>query len=234
MELCCRTNFTFHYVSINTKKSNEEIAKEVPLHSTMFLLIQKCLSNIIRKRTTLHSTMFLLILLQPSFLWIPPIFTFHYVSINTSSPNGFISSVCTLHSTMFLLIPDFTQPTTLSSSAFTFHYVSINTQRRFHLPQGCTAFTFHYVSINTTIQADSLGSRLSLHSTMFLLIRFVDDVIALFDRTLHSTMFLLIRAIWSLSVSGIIFTFHYVSINTPFRPVFRVCFCFLYIPLCFY
>ena len=116
---------------------------------------------------------------------------------------------------MFLLIPDFTQPTTLSSSAFTFHYVSINTQRRFHLPQGCTAFTFHYVSINTTIQADSLGSRLSLHSTMFLLIRFVDDVIALFDRTLHSTMFLLIRAIWSLSVSGIIFTFHYVSINTP-------------------
>ena len=99
----------------------------------------------------------------------------------------------TLHSTMFLLIPDFTQPTTLSSSAF----------------------TFHYVSINTTIQADSLGSRLSLHSTMFLLIRFVDDVIALFDRTLHSTMFLLIRAIWSLSVSGIIFTFHYVSINTP-------------------
>ena len=121
----------------------------------------------------------------------------------------------TLHSTMFLLIPDFTQPTTLSSSAFTFHYVSINTQRRFHLPQGCTAFTFHYVSINTTIQADSLGSRLSLHSTMFLLIRFVDDVIALFDRTLHSTMFLLIRAIWSLSVSGIIFTFHYVSINTP-------------------
>ena len=141
----------------------------------------------------------------------------------------------TLHSTMFLLIPDFTQPTTLSSSAFTFHYVSINTQRRFHLPQGCTAFTFHYVSINTTIQADSLGSRLSLHSTMFLLIRFVDDVIALFDRTLHSTMFLLIqRKPFKISSYNSSFTFHYVSINTPFRPVFRVCFCFLYIPLCFY
>ena len=76
--------FTFHYVSINTKRISDEWIPVITLHSTMFLLIQCREERDLVKRYALHSTMFLLIL--PC--GIPPPsalnnFTFHYVSINT-------------------------------------------------------------------------------------------------------------------------------------------------------
>ena len=86
IRIVCGRHFTFHDVSINTRK----------------VMILKS-----RSRTSLHSTMFLLIPDE----WIPVImaviFTFHDVSINTkntrrSNPPLFMA----LHSTMFLLIHD--------------------------------------------------------------------------------------------------------------------------------
>ena len=76
-------NFTFHDVSINTLSSTHSKSRVVPLHSTMFLLIQKTGS------ATITATY---------------LFTFHDVSINTgvTSRTAFLKHP--LHSTMFLLI----------------------------------------------------------------------------------------------------------------------------------
>ena len=76
-------NFTFHDVSINTLSSTHSKSRVVPLHSTMFLLIQKTGS------ATITATY---------------LFTFHDVSINTSRQYQEASISLTLHSTMFLLI----------------------------------------------------------------------------------------------------------------------------------
>ena len=77
------------------------------LHSTMFLLILLHSVYCMCFGRSLHSTMFLLIRgFPPLSIWKKFIFTFHYVSINTSSCYHFVSN---------LLI-------------FTFHYVSINTR----------------------------------------------------------------------------------------------------------
>ena len=98
-------NFTFHYVSINTrnKTSKKHIVKA--LHSIMFLLIQCVGCRLDYSRQSLHSIMFLLILVQQNMRIAVKCFTFHYVSINTI-----------LIISLFLL-----------AFAFTFHYVSINT-----------------------------------------------------------------------------------------------------------
>ena len=64
---------------------------------------------------------------------------------------------------------------------------------------------------------------ISLHSTMFLLIRLPSPLSRLENSTLHSTMFLLIREeavkkiLWFYT-----FTFHYVSINTGVAGLQRV------------
>ena len=55
----------------------------------------------------------------------------------------------------------------------------------------------------------------TLHSTMFLLIRYIAKHCSILYKTLHSTMFLLIRmAFYHRHNEKIIFTFHNVSINT--------------------
>ena len=122
------------------------------------------------------------------------LFTFHYVSINTRSVFIDTTRYCTLHSTMFLLI--------LFCNLFVIPCNII--------------FTFHYVSINTPRTDASLFPCLSLHSTMFLLIRFTQFLHVIIQPTLHSTMFLLIP-LYSNTCSWyiLLFTFHYVSINTP-------------------
>ena len=74
-------NFTFHDVSINTLSSTHSKSRVVPLHSTMFLLIQKTGS------ATITATY---------------LFTFHDVSINTLLLP--LLQFQTLHSTMFLLV----------------------------------------------------------------------------------------------------------------------------------
>ena len=53
-------SFTFHYVSIKSKKSNEEIANEVHLHSTMYLLNPEDITPKTITQVNLHSTMYLL------------------------------------------------------------------------------------------------------------------------------------------------------------------------------
>ena len=56
----------------------------------------------------------------------------------------------------------------------------------------------------------------TLHSTMFLLIRILQDECKGNILPLHSTMFLLIRlTVWNIHFLSI-FTFHYVSINTDY------------------
>ena len=123
----CRLSFTFHNVSINTYDISAAFFNLLPLHSTMFLLIQH--RPLLRKavNSSLHSTMFLLIpthcyfllhtelsLHSTMFLLIPGLnplwvglnpFTFHNVSINTEYIDEETSDEHPLHSTMFLLIP---------------------------------------------------------------------------------------------------------------------------------
>ena len=58
---------------------------------------------------------------------------------------------------------------------------------------GITLFTFHDVSINTTTRFYCLKLKFSLHSTMFLLIRWLNGTYNNTKKALHSTMFLLIQ-----------------------------------------
>ena len=100
-----------------------------------------------------------------------------------------------LHSNMFLLIL-VQQSESGETPLFTFQYVSINTHSTVSgvLPE--VSFTFQYVSINTKYSAAfSPFNQLSLHSNMFLLIRYR-----------------LSRKYWLC----IVFTFQYVSINTVY------------------
>ena len=98
-----------------------------------------------------------------------------------------------LHSTMFLLIRIGEYQCAALKHNFTFHYVSINTIMAGASMIAYIIFTFHYVSINTEELGNVLILDVSLHSTMFLLIRRAAIVTA---QLVH------------------IFTFHYVSINT--------------------
>ena len=97
-----------------------------------------------------------------------PGFTFHYVSIKSTS--------------MYCIA--------LSGLSFTFHYVSIKSLLKAHSdllephlhstmfllnlaftasPPTCSPFTFHYVSIKSNIQGTCCRCLENLHSTMFLL-----------------------------------------------------------------
>ena len=110
---------------------------------------------------------------------------------------------------MFLLIPT-TATAFTSFISFTFHYVSINTFTHKALGDTCYLFTFHYVSINTLIwYIDNQDEKYNLHSIMFLLILPTVTTI-----NLHSIMFLLILPTVTTITPPMIFTFHYVSINT--------------------
>ena len=170
--------FTFHNVSINTiGRLRDGHLKQFALHSTMFLLIQRCSICLSYCYTTLHSTMFLLI---PSVIcpWsahsfqftfhnvsintklmrmdstMEKIFTFHNVSINTFWLEWRKPAIKYLHSTMFLLIPNITG----WSQRKCVHLHST----MFLLIRKCTArkhfqsrvFTFHNVSINTDQKYD--------------------------------------------------------------------------------
>ena len=165
--------FTFHNVSINTiGRLRDGHLKQFALHSTMFLLIQRCSICLSYCYTTLHSTMFLLIPYFGIAAILPSsIFTFHNVSINTGirSPE-WCWCFRTLHSTMFLLIrwPAMTSWATVE--VFTFHNVSINTSFQDDSFRADLRFTFHNVSINTKSRIWTDGSVHALHSTMFLLI----------------------------------------------------------------
>ena len=75
--------FTFHNVSINTPCRPHNRHLQIPLHSTMFLLIQSATKVITGVATG---------------------FTFHNVSINTDIPQNLTDHHSSLHSTMFLLI----------------------------------------------------------------------------------------------------------------------------------
>ena len=56
-----KKKFTFHNVSINSDELNQEIRKEIDLHSIMYLLILSYLRNYYKKIIHLHSIMYLLI-----------------------------------------------------------------------------------------------------------------------------------------------------------------------------
>ena len=142
-------NFTFHDVSINTLSSTHSKSRVVPLHSTMFLLIQKTGSATITATYlfTFHDVSINTSRQYQEAQYLLD-FTFHDVSINTgvTSRTAFLKHP--LHSTMFLLIQ--------------------NTKTRYRGYR--IVFTFHDVSINTKYSLYGSLLRLSLHSTMFLLI----------------------------------------------------------------
>ena len=78
------TVFTFHYVSINTETASDAADAYYTLHSTMFLLILFLTIEVVNLSTSLHSTMFLLIPGGSPGGLAGAVFTFHYVSINTT------------------------------------------------------------------------------------------------------------------------------------------------------
>ena len=99
-----------------------------------------------------------------------PIFTFHYVSINSILVKRHFLLHLNLHSTMYLLI------------------LSVSCCVRF----GHNLFTFHYVSINSPASSLPADYQSNLHSTMYLLIQYSLRVIPYTFLYLHSTMYLLI------------------------------------------
>ena len=138
---------------------------------------------------------------------------------------------------MFLLIPEPVWIPVHERFHFTFHNVSINTLYGCFLNSCFIFFTFHNVSINTKISSRWTCRNMSLHSTMFLLIRLLSGYNLKFSSyftfhnvsintsanpalfailyPLHSTMFLLIRRVsFENKTVRKSFTFHNVSINT--------------------
>ena len=110
--------------------------------------------------------------------------------------------IWTLHSNMFLLIR------VLDAGLYA----------------GISYFTFQYVSINTQDEVGKYMAQGALHSNMFLLIRKSRVKDGSREVTLHSNMFLLIPADDLRELyAGIIFTFQYVSINTPACCIISIC-----------
>ena len=172
MKMTCRLFFTFHYVSITT------IINFHPHRHSPFLYIPLCLYYYGFKRAadqkqgrTLHSTMSLL-LPQALVMWS--------------------SASTTLHSTMSLLLRRFH----FRCSKWMNLYIPLCLYYYCCLTQTCLLaqnFTFHYVSITTPLEQSPAMIRLTLHSTMSLLLR----------SSATKPMF------WCPP-----FTFHYVSITT--------------------
>ena len=75
---------------------------------------------------------------------------------------------------MFLLILTSSAAGLLGKIFFTFQYVSINTTEEEVLTGAAIVFTFQYVSINTFLPVLVSLLQSSLHSNMFLLIRFFE------------------------------------------------------------
>ena len=143
------TNFTFQYVSINTRSRKPSVPCQLlPLHSNMFLLIP---FHALSKSALLSAFTFQYVSINTGhgkrYYEKDCNFTFQYVSINTNLTIIWKELCYTLHSNMFLLI-----------------LIDDNTcQRR-------NNFTFQYVSINTPVEYNKMIMRTTLHSNMFLLI----------------------------------------------------------------
>ena len=95
----------------------------------------------------LHSTMYLLKLVLGYFSTNIAKFTFHYVSIKTTSQLSYRKIF----------------------ARFTFHYVSIKTYLCCIHCIYNYIFTFHYVSIKTFCNIKGFRIKINLHSTMYLL-----------------------------------------------------------------
>ena len=102
-------------------------------------------------------------------------FTFHDVSINTirkTKPAKKFHNF-TFHDVSINTF--FVSPYGIGQAIFTFHDVSINTKCSSFLLCVTPAFTFHDVSINTVYQLKKETFTHTLHSTMFLLIRYTSS-----------------------------------------------------------
>ena len=121
-------------------------------------------------------------------------FTFHYVSISTVSIHEVELMNGYLHSTMYLFQPDCTEFCRRSADKFTFHYVSISTlySPLFIKAEANLHSTMYLFQLCASTYA--LDKQIHLHSTMYL---FQHISLQRYNRTNH------------------VFTFHYVSISTP-------------------
>ena len=107
-----------------------------------------------------------------------------------------------LHSTMFLLIPENPDEHVDVVSSFTFHNVSINTGYHSNLPDAdLTLHSTMFLLIRITYIV-SPRKVYALHSTRFLLIHSAVRHRTRRNRTLHSTMFLLIQRLNKLRKKG--------------------------------
>ena len=98
--------FTSHYVSINSSDTTSgQLHTHTHLHPTMYLLILlRCVLFLLLLRN-LHPTMYLLIpKITPALFSSYPIFTSHYVSINSLLRLPYYIQLMYLHPTMYLLI----------------------------------------------------------------------------------------------------------------------------------
>ena len=145
------SEFTFHYVSINSNKSERICDCGRNLHSIMSLLIlhafRRFCCGVLWFTFHYVSINSAIAAIAKSVLFFE--FTFHYVSIN--SENQLLIFLCGLK--------------------FTFHYVSINSPLVSIIIRHISPFTFHYVSINSNKHLFVLFPIFYLHSIMSLLIQ---------------------------------------------------------------
>ena len=118
-------------------------------------------------------------------------FTSHYVSINSCKNQNIYKRLPYLHPTMYLLI-------LVATSIL--HSINV--------------FTSHYVSINSNSSVVCCAIFPHLHPTMYLLILKGVSCSPLSYLYLHPTMYLLILGYPENSAGVILFTSHYVSINS--------------------
>ena len=176
--------------------------------------------------------------------------------LNLGSSQDHRSHWIYLHSTMFLLNLNSKEAFELIGHIFTFHYVSIKSWTRAFMITTTIWFTFHYVSIKSSSVNSFSAILCNLHSTMFLLNRYEQDSQYSKRSYLHSTMFLLnLMQCEEDEIMSQKFTFHYVSIKSPWSGILRIIsrhlhstmfllnlatsiyfsrFICIYIPLCFY
>ncbi len=98
--------FTFHYVSINSKIPGIMSIEYRNLHSTMYLLIPDSLSSCFQTAYHLHSTMYLLIHIRAAFHLLCGSYlhsTMYLLILRKTS--YLLNHASYLHSTMYLLIP---------------------------------------------------------------------------------------------------------------------------------
>ena len=142
----------------------------LPLHSTLFILVQAKHKPVPPDYPTLHSTLFILVPFVRPFLNCFHFSTFHSVYISTQMKMRTCAFNNTLHSTLFILVPNISGCPHSSIIHSTFHSVYISTPAFSMIRSFVQHSTFHSVYISTILTNIESCQLPPLHSTLFILV----------------------------------------------------------------